>query len=134
MCDSARAGLGYDKLIELQKDSIYTGGISLSNQRIGIKGHGALIDLQGGSIVVTGNAVLDVDGCVIINGSSAIYTEGNVVSRITHCTFYGNQIGIHFMCLTGQVEVVNTILANNTQYGFASEETTVRTSALYRCL
>jgi hypothetical protein len=124
--NNASAGLGYDKLIQLDKDSVYLGGLAITNQKVGIKGRGAIIDLQGSSINVTGNSAIDLDGCVLINGTSAIYATESVTAKITQCTFYGNQIGIHFMAISGMIEVVNTILAHSSQYGFACEETTVR--------
>jgi len=126
MYSNASAGLGYDKLILLNRDSVYLGGLAITNQKVGIKGGGAIIDLQGGSISVTGNSAIDLDGCVVINGTSAIYATESVTARITQCTFYGNQIGIYFMALSGMIEVVNTILAHNTQYGFACDKATVR--------
>jgi hypothetical protein len=126
MYDHALAGLGYDKLIILDGDSIYTGGLVLSNEKIGIKGRGAIIDLQGSTIDVSGNAVFDLDECVVLNGSSGIYATQSVSSRITHCTFCDNQIGIYFMAASGRIEVLNTVIANNSQYGFACEKSTIR--------
>ena len=123
---SASAGLGYDKMIELEGDSVYLGGLSITNQKVAIRGQGAIIDLQGSNISASGNAVIDLDGCVIINGNSALYATESVTSRITQCTFYGNQIAIHFMALSGMIEVGNTILAHNSQYGFACEKATAR--------
>ncbi len=111
----------------LQSDSIYTGGLSVTHARVGIKGQGAIINLLGGTIAVTGTSEIDLDGCVIINGSSGLYGIESVTARITQCTFYGNQIGIHFMAASGMIEVVNSIISHSTQYGFACEESTVRT-------
>ena len=123
---SASAGLGYDKMIELEGDSVYLGGLSITNQKVAIRGQGAIIDLQGANISASGNSVIDLDGCVIINGNSALYATESVTSRVTQCTFYGNQIAIHFMALSGMIEIVNTILAHNSQYGFACDKATVR--------
>jgi hypothetical protein len=118
---SSNPGLGYDRLIILDQDSIYTGGLIISDEKIGIKGHGAIIDLLGSSINVTGNSQIDLDGCVIINGSDAFHATGDVNSLITQCTFYGNQTGILFQS-TGVIEVVNTIISNSIEYGFACEK------------
>jgi len=120
----ALPGLGYDRLLILHPDSIYSGGISVTNEKIGIKGYGAIIDLAGDSIHVFGQSQIDIDGCVIINGSSGLAAHGNVNSLITQCTFYGNQIGVHFMS-SGCIEVVNTIISNNSRYGYACDETSV---------
>lgn len=121
---TAGPGLGYDRLLILEPDSTYTGGFSANNEKIGIKGYGALINLAGGSISFSGESQLDIDGCVIINGNSGLSIQGNSNSLVTQCTFYGNQIGIHFMS-AGCIEVVNAIISNNTQYGFACDETSV---------
>ena len=120
--DEATPGMGYQKLLELHRDSIYLGGILISNETVGIKGNGAIIDLQGGSISVTGLSTLDIDACIIINGNHGIDAQDAVTALVTHCTFYNNQIGISYMATSGQIEVINTILANNSQYGFACEE------------
>ena len=125
--NSAQPGLGYDKLIELQKDSLYLGGIIINNEMVGIKGHGAIIDLQGTSITVDGNSIIEIDACVIKNGTFGINVQGQVQSLISHCTFYNNQVGINFMSESGSIEIINTILSNNYQYGFASDEYSERT-------
>jgi nitrous oxidase accessory protein NosD len=120
----AQPGLGYDRLLILHPDSMYSGGISVTNEKIGIKGYGAIIDLAGDSINVSGESQIDIDGCVIINGGSAVAAHGTVNGLITQCTFYGNQIGIHFMS-SGCMEVMNTIISNNSRYGYACDETSV---------
>ena len=124
---AAQPGLGYDKVLELHRDSVYYGGILINNERVGIKGHGAVIDLQYNSIVVSGNSTIEIDGCVITNGTLGIDVQGSSDALITHCTFYNNQIGIHFLYSTGSIEVMNTILSNNYQFGFASDEYVKRT-------
>ncbi len=123
---NAQPGLGYDKLIILDPDSIYTGGLSVNGEKVGIKGFGAIIDLGGDSIYVTGNSQIDLDGCVIINGTAGLAVSGAVSSLVTHCTFYQNGIAIHFRSVEGMIEVKNSILANSTRYGFACEESTFR--------
>lgn len=125
--ENAVSGQGYDKLLILHSDSIYTGGLLIAHPKVGIKGQGAIIDLTGGTIAINGNAEIDLDGCIIINGNSGLHAIESVTARITQCTFYGNQIGIHFMAASGVIEVVNTIIMRSTQYGFACEESTIRT-------
>jgi hypothetical protein len=125
--NAAQPGLGYDKILELHRDSIYSGGLAILDEKVGIKGHGAIIDLQGNSIIVTGNSTIDLDACVVINGTYGIDAQDDVQALITHCTFYNNQVGIHFMSESGSIEVINTILSSNYQYGFASDEHSKRT-------
>ena len=50
---SAQPRLGYDKLLILHPDSVYTGGLTITNEKIGIRGNGALINLQGYEITVS---------------------------------------------------------------------------------
>lgn len=83
MYDLAGPASGYDKYIELQTGEVYTGGlyIGLTFNRItaefegdeeydvGIKGNGAVLDLQGGEICISYcENRLDIDDCIIING------------------------------------------------------------------
>lgn len=119
-------GMGYDHLIFLEKDSVYTGGITINSESVSIKGKGAIIDLAGHSIYVSGLSTLEIDGCVLKNGDNAIYLTGDAKSKITHCTFYGNNYGILCDGHTGLVEVVNSIFSNNAYYGFACCEETSR--------
>jgi hypothetical protein len=51
---------------------------------------------------------------------------GDAKSRVTHCTFYNNFNGILCDGHIGRVEVENSIFSNNTWYGFACSEETVR--------
>lgn len=119
---NALPGLGYDRLIYLDASLTYTGGLSIVDQSVGIKGYGAVIDLQGGSIAVSGNSAIDLDACVVINGGNGLLVKDETTAYITQCTFYGNQKGIKFEGTSGSVTVMNTILAFNTEYGFACDE------------
>ncbi len=122
----AGPGLGYDRVLFLHPDSTYTGGLTISDEKVAIKGFGALIDLAGDTLYVTGNSQIDLDGCVIINGYAGLFIQGLVVSRISQCTFYGHQYGILIKTASTSIQVYNTILANNSKYGFACEKGTER--------
>lgn len=123
---NATPGLGYDRLIILNPGATYTGGLIITNEKVGIKGQGTIINLQGDSISASGASALDLDGCVIINGSKGLSLHGSSISLVTQCTFYNNQIGIYCFSESGIIEVMNTILANNSQYGIASCEEITR--------
>lgn len=124
---NALPGMGYDKLIILHPDSIYTGGLTINNEKVGIRGNGAIIDLVGGSsIIVTGTSTIEIDGCVITKGSYGIHCDGEVNAYISQCTFYGNNTGISYMATYGSIEVYNTIITNSSQYGFACHEDSYR--------
>lgn len=82
--DMSGPGEGYDKLVILEKGRIYKGGLYLGKffnpftilydqideRSVRIKGNGAILDLMNGQIH-TGytNSVLDIDSCVIMNGT-----------------------------------------------------------------
>ncbi len=120
--NNAIPSIGYNRLLELDPGTVYTGGITIFSGIIGIRGNGAIIDLQGGSISVAGEAQLEIDGCIIINGANGLLMQDQVSAYVTHCTFYGNQVGISYMVTGGLLEVSNSILAFNTQYGLTCDE------------
>ena len=126
MYQNAGPGLGYERLILLEKDSVYTGGITIDSVSVGIKGNGAIIDLAGDSISVNGNVVFDMDACVIKGGYAGLVLRGDATSKISHCTFYGNQFGVLCDGHTGMIEMVNSIISNSLEYGFACCEETAR--------
>ncbi len=119
-------GMGYDYLIILEKDSVYTGGITITDESVGIKGNGAIIDLAGDSISIQGTAVFDIDACVVKRGYAGLVLRSDAASRVTQCTFYNNQFGILCDDHIGMIEVSNSIFSNNAQYGFACCEETSR--------
>ncbi|MCK5077633.1 MAG: hypothetical protein KAR38_14725 [Calditrichia bacterium] len=125
----AQPASGYDKLLILDPNEVYTGGLIIVDTKVGIWGNGAILDLQSDSIAVRGNSQINLDGCIITNGGNAISVgvNENVTSMINQCTFYNNGIAIRFMTKTGAIEVVNTILSNNSIYGFACSHETART-------
>jgi len=126
MFQASGPGLGYDHLIILEKDSIYTGGLIIIDESVGIKGNGAIIDLTGDSISIQGTAIFDIDACVIKGGYAGLILRSDAASKVTHCTFYGNQFGILCDGHTGYIEVENSIFSNNSSYGFACCEETTR--------
>ena len=120
---NALPGMGYDKLIILHPDSTYIGGLTILDEKVGIRGNGAIIDLAGGEyIYVTGHSTIEIDGCVIMDGSYGIHCEGNITAYISQCSFYRNTTAISFMTTMGSIEVYNTIISNSNHYGFASIE------------
>lgn len=126
MYQNSSPGLGYDRLVILEKDSVYSGGITVVTESVGIKGSGAILDLQGESIYVSDSSGLDIDGCVLKNGGNAIYFTGDARGKITQCTFFSNQNGILSDYHNGIIDVTNSIFSNNLEYGFACSEETFR--------
>jgi hypothetical protein len=125
---NALPGMGYDKLIVLHPDSVYTGGLNIVDEKVGIRGNGAIINLIGSSsIIVTGESNIEIDGCVIIRGTYGIHCDGNINAYISQCTFYENEIAISYMATMGSITVFNTVISNSSHYGFACHESSSRT-------
>ena len=117
--EDAAPGMGYERVILLTPNSIYSGGLTIENETVCIKGHGAIINLERDSILVLGDAKIEIEGCVIYNGDIGLSVLEEASAYIDHCTFYGNDIGIKFYSYQGKIEVVNTIIAFSHRYGFA---------------
>jgi hypothetical protein len=83
MYDLALPGPGHDKEIVLETGVVYTGGLWVGKtfnridakfegpeEDVRIVGNGAILDLQGGEITIGySNNRLDIEDCVIVNGS-----------------------------------------------------------------
>ena len=119
--DSAPAGTGYDKEVTLTGGEIYTGGIAIMDQKVAIHGNGALIDLQGGSITVTNSVLtttrLDIDHCVLVNGTNALDYSNSANGHIVNNTFYGNSIGVKiYYCSSDSSSIINCIFSDQSEF------------------
>ena len=85
---------GYDKVLILQPNQLYIGGFISFNQTVAVWGNGATIDLQGSGIIAVGKGILDVDGCVFVNGAAAINVSDEVKTTVSNCVFYRNTYGV----------------------------------------
>jgi hypothetical protein len=109
MYDAAPSGQGFDKLVQLQTGVVYTGGLYIGKtfnrinaafegdegRDVRIEGNGAVLDLQGGEICISYcSNRLEIDDCVIINGSVRFrgIEDGLFVAKprgsVTHVTFF----------------------------------------------
>ena len=116
--DSAKSGEGYNKLIILNKDSIYTGGFTQNVQMVCIHGNGAIIKLEGDTIKVTGpSRRIDIDHCVFLvnqNAGSAVYLNNAVSTSIINNTFWNINDGNNFRtCLYFKDCQANPIVLQN---------------------
>jgi hypothetical protein len=121
--DNAVSGEGYQKLIILEKDSVYTGGFTQGVQSLCIHGNGAIIDLIGSSIMVDGeDYILDIDHCVIKSSSDTaqVFLEykNNSAGKIINNTFWGlynnnANLAIFFEeCIEDTSIITNNIFSN----------------------
>ncbi len=122
--NDALPGEGYQKLIILEGDSIYTGGLIQDVQSLCIHGNGAIIDLMGASLTVEGeNQLLDIDHCVFKSSSDTpkvcLEYKNNAYGRIINNTFWGmynnkkSYLAIYFEeCMKDTSVIINNIFSN----------------------
>jgi hypothetical protein len=123
--DAAEPGDGYDKLVLLDPAVLYTGGLFVEmGVRCCIHGEGAVIDLEGGNIwVERWDTSLDIDHCVLTNGSAAIYVTQDAEATIRNNTIVDNVYGvISWYASLFDVIIENNIIANNSMYGIFAIE------------
>ena len=120
--NAAQPAAGYDKVLVLQPGQTYTGGFVAFNQKVAIRGNGALIDLQNSGVIAVGKGVLDVDGCIFINGGAAVNVSDEVRTTVSNCVFYQNDYGIQHFSSMGPLKVYNCIFMKNTNAVYTQEE------------
>jgi hypothetical protein len=120
--DQAGPGEGYDKLVILDPNEIYTGYMTVYPQKsCRLQGNGALIVLDAtGHILAASQSKLDVEGCIITGGSVGLNYDYSSNSTVANCTLVGNGIGIRTW--VSQVTIKNCIVVNNFEYGIACRE------------
>ncbi len=123
--ENAQPGCGYDKLLVLDPEQSYTGGLEISgNVSVYILGQGALINLQSSQMHFTSNTNVIVQDCIVKNGSNGVNYEGNATGMVNHCTFYNNGNGIRTWS-SSPLTIKNCIIAFNTDHGVAKLNTSV---------
>ncbi|MFH0776997.1 MAG: right-handed parallel beta-helix repeat-containing protein [Candidatus Eisenbacteria bacterium] len=125
--DAASALSTYDKYVVLEAGARYTGGLALTyGTNTCIKGNGAVIDLEGGIILIQGTTTnLDIDHCSIVNGGNPELRTGNGAlhflggsGNVHNNTFYMNTVGIRvYSSQAHSVIIVNNIIVKNTYGG-----------------
>ena len=118
---------GYTKFVELSANMTYTGGLTITSaDTVCIRGNGAVVDLQGSTILVdTKTARLDIDHCVLINGGNPDYGTGQATlnfvgssGSVINNTIYGNTVGVRvYSSGMYAVMVKNNVIVNNTFAG-----------------
>ena len=134
--DQCGPGEGYDKLLVLNPNKVYTGGCGvLMHKKSCIRGNGALVDLDGNSIVVNQNGTeLTVEGCCFIDAGyyGAIKCEDYgriVVNGNTICKSNGLAAIYVWEGCTGIIK--NNIIYGNHTYGIAKHTNTLQLDILY---
>lgn len=107
--EAAGPANGYGKWVELQTGVVYEGGLQigpslspLEYELVGppgvdtrIVGNGAILDLQGGQLLISDcNFRLDIDDCIILNGNiryrgiTSDVLDVNPTGSVRYCTFW----------------------------------------------
>jgi parallel beta-helix repeat protein len=133
--DEAGSGGGYDKLLVLDPNEVYTGRCEvLAGKKSCIRGNGALCDLKDNQIYAgQSQTELYLTGCCIINGYSnsgavAVYYGANAI--IDGNTICKSGMGI-MVWRDSTATVKNNIIWGNTKYGIAKHEYTSGPTILY---
>jgi parallel beta-helix repeat protein len=137
--DEAVPGEGYDKLLILDPEVVYTGGLGvLQGKKSCIRGNGALCDLEGGQVYASQPGTqLDITGCCLYNGSGsgAIYVADSATANIDGNTICKSGVGL-YVWTYGSATVKNNIIYKNNNssgkmLGVASHQSTGSLSILY---
>ena len=133
--DIAQSYEEYEKYVQLDPNSIYTGGLGLYEGDTFIDCNGSVIDLEGGNgIWIYADeqypSSLEIKHCTIINGIyHGISFGGTSIGNIVNCNFINTSFGLKLFDQSN-VTISNSILANNNTYGIGiyTEEPTLNIS------
>ncbi len=124
--DEAVPGAGYDRIVYLDQEFLYTGGLTLSDGNYCLISSGAVVDLEGSRIIVNPTATLDVSGLVLTNSdSAALKYSGAGQGWVDHVTFYGNYDGLYFW-QNSVMKITSCIFSDQSHYGVFCHQTCER--------
>jgi len=118
---AASPGSGYDTLLVLDPADIYTGGLTLPAGHHCIVGNGALVNLQGGSLLVEDGAALDISGISLTNGTYGLDFVGAAMGHVECCNFIQNTDGLRAWD-TASVTLLSNNFVGNSHYGVYRNE------------
>ncbi|MGD8718420.1 MAG: right-handed parallel beta-helix repeat-containing protein [Candidatus Zixiibacteriota bacterium] len=125
--DEAGSGEGYDKLLVLDPNIVYTGGLGvLQGKKSCIRGNGALIDLERNQIYCSqAGTEVHITGCCFVNGSAndaAIAIQDGATGVIDSNTICKGLDGIK-VWIDSSATIKNNIIYGNSRYGVACYQT-----------
>lgn len=120
--DAAPSGEGYDKLLVLDPNVVYTGRCDLlKGKKSCIRGNGALIDLERGQVCASqAGTELVITGCCLINGGVAVGADTGATALVDGNTICKSEMGVRVW--QGQATIKNNIVWGN-DYGITRDET-----------
>lgn len=113
---------GYDVYVELNPETIYTGGLGIYEGSVFIEGNGAVIDLQDGGGIWTyaddqSPANLEINRCTIINGAYyGVNFAGTSTGSVKNCNIINSGMGFQALDLA-VVELKNCNITANEIFG-----------------
>lgn len=119
--DAASSGSGYDTLLVLDGENIYTGGLTLPPGNHCILGNGAVLNLQGLSVEAGNGVILDVSGCSFTNGVMGLDFTAGSMGHVECCNFIGNNDGLRAW-EGSSVTLVSNNFVDNSHYGVYRHE------------
>ncbi|UCH78567.1 MAG: right-handed parallel beta-helix repeat-containing protein [Candidatus Coatesbacteria bacterium] len=125
--NEAGPGEGYDKLLVLDPNVTYTGGVGLlQGKKSCIRGNGALCDLQNNQVFIAqpGTEAL-ITGCCIINGTNAdasIAVQDGAKATIDGNTICKNGADAVKVWDGSTATVKNNILYGSSRYGITAHQ------------
>ena len=121
--DQAAPGAGYDRLVYLDNEVVYTGGLTLDDGNYCILSAGAVVDLQGSRIIVNPTALLDICGVVLCGSdSAALKYAGAGHGWVDHLTFARNYDGLYWW-QNANMMVTSCIFSYSTHFGVYRHQT-----------
>ena len=115
---------GYDHWVELDGKKTYTGGVYLSNLKVRLIGHGALVTMVTNDNIFVTNGEFSVDHVVFVGGQplSIYYALGIIVNN----TFYNTSPDpLYFYEAVENSVVKNNIIMVSDRYGIAVSYRTI---------
>ena len=115
---------GYDKFIELDSNTIYTGGIGIYEGNVFLDCNGATIDLEEGQgIWIYADeeypSSLHIEYCTITNGLYYGLSFGGIsLGEIVNCNLINTNFGLKLFD-ESNVSITNSIFTNNLSMGIA---------------
>jgi hypothetical protein len=134
--DACGPGDGYDKLLVLDPKVTYTGGCGvLMAKKSCIRGKGALVDLDGGSIMAGQYGTeVTVEGCCLINAGyygavnaqdgANVIVNGNSIAKT-------NGVAAVYVWIGCSGTIKNNIIYGGKTYGIAKHQSTGTLNILY---
>jgi hypothetical protein len=118
--EAAPPGDYYDKMVVLDPQNVYTGGLTIEEVDTRICGKGALILLDGEGIEAH-LCCLDIDSCIVAGGFRAIHYKDHALGTVRNVTIVESNVGVWFEGNGAASFMINSIVYQSEKYGIIVE-------------